>query len=227
MTRAGMASGLLAVLLCVPALAHAEDDDGEAREAKRSGERPFEVGLTFLGGMPAVGRSTFHASGVNGASIDASGQDLGYVRPLAFGLGGYGLYFPTRDLALGFFGSGTFTWGGASGSAAATAGQPGTLSMIDVGPDAELVLVHGRTSLRVGAALGLRAASVDLHAPDFEKSNGRPGSAFAADFFVWPHVTLMQRFDRYGEAGMFTGIELASAEWGAPAWNAGLVLALR
>jgi hypothetical protein len=110
----------------------------------------------------------------------------------------------------------------------AAAAEPGSLTTIFVAPDVELVLVDGGpTTLRFGAAIGLRAASIALRAPDFEHSASRPGSAAAADLDVWPHLTLMHHVGRDVEIGASAGVDVAVADVTTPAWNAAFIVALR
>ncbi len=196
-----------------------------AREREQSS---VELAFGFIGGTVSVGAARFRASGVNGAYVRASGAELGSTQPLVLGAAAHGLYFPTRRFALGLYAEGAVGPGGGSPvSPTVAAASPTYVSTLSFGPGAEVVVLEGRTSLRLGAVFGLRASSITLDAKDFRNASGHAGSAAAADFFVSPRVTLMHRWGDLSNVGVYLGLEVVKSDVLAPGLGAGFVVAIR
>lgn len=217
-----LAGGLALVLLA--RRAEAAPPDGNAREREQSS---VEFAFGFTGGTVSVGAARFHASGVNGAYVRASGAELGSTQPFVLGAAAHGLYFPTTRFAFGLYADGAVGPGGSTVSPTVAAAMPTYVSTLTVGPGAEVVVLEGRTSLRLGAVFGLRASSITLDAKDYRNANGHPGSASAADLFVSPRVTLMHRWGDLSNVGMYLGLDVVKSDVLAPGFGAGFVVAIR
>ena len=200
---------------------------GVATAAGPREQGAVELALALTAGTVSVGAATFRGSGVNGATVRTSGADLGCTQPFVMGVAAHGLYFPTRRFAFGLYADGAFGPGGSPVSPAAAAVMPSYVSTLSFGPGAEVVVLDGRTSLRLGTVFGLRASSITLNARDFRNASGHPGSASAAAFFVSPRVTLMHRAGDLSNVGMYVGLDVVSSDVLAPGFGAGLLVAIR
>ena len=161
--RTGVVAHLLlaGLALVLPARsAEAAPPDANAREREQGAG---ELAFGFTGGTVSVGAATFHASGVNGAYLRASGADLGSTQPFVLGAAGHGLYFPTRRFVFGLRASGItldakdFRHG---------SGHPGSASAADLFVSPRVTLMHRWGDLsNVGMYLGLDVVKSDVLAP--------------------------------------------------------------
>jgi hypothetical protein len=183
-----------------------------------------------------MGGLTFAASAVSGgsgASIRATGRELGYRdAAMTAGFGFRILLRPVKVFYVGVLAQGASDLQGPapSSSPAAMTTQPGGATFLGVGIDAGPVLALAEdVELRPGLALGLRAVGISLHAPAYETTRQgvlRPTDAAAADLFLRPHALVVHRLAPWLSATMDAGLELASSDLRAPGWVFGAGLSV-
>jgi hypothetical protein len=193
--------------------------------------------LALVTGGQSMSGLTFDASAVSGgsgASIHATGRELGYRdAAMTAGFGFRILLRPVKVFYIGVLAQGASALQGPapSSSPAAMSTQPGGATFINVGVDAGPVLTLAEgVELRPGFALGLRGVGISLHAPAYETSrlDGGPRAteASAADLFLRPHALVMHRLAPWLSATMDAGLELASSDLRAPGWVFGAGLSV-
>ena len=211
---------------CSPA---PEDDEAKVT-SHLDDSGSLELRLAFVSFSPFLGDKTFTGSGtpVGGRgtqSFSATGKDLGYLRPRAYG-GEMDVAYLRRWVRFGGFLGFSMLSPDANPTSndAATVVGGGSLSMIHAGIDAALVLPVDRVRLGVGAAFG--GYFLDLALKGYEMTSCRGGrmcyqQATTTIGFAQPRlsidVDLLDDPSLAASLGGFVGMDVSnehSVAWG-------------